>query len=217
MALLLKNVKIEKDSAFITINPRIYSLEAVQAAAYSMIDNSLIGIDEDANSNFTVEIKQKNSDVGLPELASLFQEELLNFAVDAANTKKMAPLNQAILSKALGQDVNASYLPAKKMISQTGAELVCPSCSQQLKATEYGGVVINTCECCDGVWLDKNAVDKVINLSIEQSNGIQEADFVEDPEGIAVPWEEKYKESDDTSEDFSLEIPWKKDSSDDKK
>lgn len=47
----------------------------------------------------------------------------------------------------------------------------CPNCDAELKMSERGGVEIDYCPSCRGIWLDKGELDKIIERSAEHYHG----------------------------------------------
>lgn len=62
----------------------------------------------------------------------------------------------------------------------TVTTLQCPRCEEgtQLVAVDRGGVVVDACPRCRGVWLDRGELDKLIDLEAGASD-----DFVEEIQG----------------------------------
>lgn len=47
----------------------------------------------------------------------------------------------------------------------------CPICSVKLQITERQGVEINFCPRCRGIWLDRGALEKIIERSQSYNHG----------------------------------------------
>lgn len=44
-------------------------------------------------------------------------------------------------------------------------ELLCPSCDEPMRSVERRGVVIELCRDCEGVFLDRGEVDKLLDVA----------------------------------------------------
>lgn len=77
---LPKNIQYHKGHTLMSINPKIYPLEVIHAAAYSMIDRAYVILDGDPAEEILVELipkdKKYRKDIELE-----FSNELLNYAV----------------------------------------------------------------------------------------------------------------------------------------
>ncbi len=151
MAETISNMEIGKDSVLLSVNPKIYPLEAVYSAAYVFLDKVYLLLDGDPESEVIVELKPKNKPKNKEELEALgreFNNELINYSDYQKRSEKTARIRELIMQRAL----------------LTNAQL----------SDEQGS----------------DADESINNTGIED-----DADFLEDPEGIAIPWEEKYGKS----------------------
>jgi len=113
----------------VKVNPKIYPLDVIYSAAYSMLDKAYVLLSGDAETEVIVSIKPKDNTS--TNLADEFTSELLNWAVYKTQSEKNADIRKAIIQRAL------------------------------------------------------------------LTNGFNEEEkdddnYLDDPEGIAIPWEEKY-------------------------
>lgn len=127
------NLEINKKENFVlvSVNPKIYPLNVIYAAAYVFIDRAYVIIDGNPEEGVIVELKAKGKE-DLKKLGYEFNNELLNYAVYEGQAKDNSEVRAVLIKRAL------------------------------------------------------------------LTNGEEETedDFIEDPEGIAVPWEEKYGKKD---------------------
>lgn len=109
---VLDNLAIyeKSDSATLSINPKIFPLDLVYAAAYIMIDKAFIMLDGDPNERIIVQIQRKNKADDLKDLAVAFNEELLNYAVYKTQSEKNKSLREIILQRVLLTN-NQGYSP----------------------------------------------------------------------------------------------------------
>ncbi|MBW2979897.1 hypothetical protein KY360_00590 [Candidatus Woesearchaeota archaeon] len=141
----MSNIDVDnkENCCLISINPKIYPLDAIYSAAYVFLDKSYVLLDGDPKEKITVELRPKEKQ-DLEKLGREFNNELLNYA----QYKKQAELNkeirQVLLQRAL---LTSETSPARDTLPKEGEE-------EPLEE------------------LDEN--------------------YLDDPEGIAIPWEEKY-------------------------
>ena len=68
-------------------------------------------------------------------------------------------------------------------------EMTCPSCSGELVEIERGGVRVDACRRCRGVWLDRGELDRIVERERKVVDGINddEEDFVREMTGHGKP------------------------------
>ena len=135
-------IKIKNGSAVLSVNPRVYPLEAVYSAAYVFLDKAYMLLDGDPKKEILVELKPKSKE-DLKKLGLEFFNELINYADYQKRAKQTKEIRETILQRAL--------------ITND------PSMVQ-----------------------DNEKFDGILK-ELEDDD-----DYLDDPEGIAVPWEEKY-------------------------
>lgn len=130
-----RHITRKKDAIVVSLNPRLYSLEAIYGASYVFIDRAYIFLDGDARKEIKVSIRGKNglSEKGLRGLAGEFNNELLNYALREKINRANRRIRERIIEKALA-------------VPQQGVSV---------PEADYG-------------------------------------DYLKDPLGIAIPWEEKH-------------------------
>lgn len=140
-----ENMRVEDDSAILSINPKLYSLETVYSAAYVFLDRAYILLDGDPKKEILVRLKPKEKE-DLNKLGGEFFNELINYADYQKRAEQTKKIREVLLQRAL--------------ITND------PSIIQ------------------DNITEDNDELDDVTDL--------EDDDYLDDPEGIAIPWEEKY-------------------------
>ena len=99
----LGNIEInEKEGyVFFSINPKMYSIDVVCAAAYVMIDRAFVILDGDPNKSIKVEIRKKEKHHKLKALMVSFNEELLNYATYKIQSEKNKKIREMLLQRIL--------------------------------------------------------------------------------------------------------------------
>lgn len=137
------NLLFKDKEVVVSVNPKLYPIEAVYSAAYVFMDRAYIVLDGDPEKEILVKIKPK-SEESLENLGNEFNNELLNYSDYLTRAKETKKLREMLLQRAI--------------ITND------PELAPQEKEECF--------ECID-------------------------EDYIEDPEGIAVPWEEKYGKKDE--------------------
>jgi len=141
------NLNIKDDCVVLSINPKVYPLDAVYSAAYVFLDRAYVWLDGDPKKDILIELKPKNKE-NLEKLGREFNNELINYADYQNRAKSTKNIRELLLQRAL--------------------------------LTNDPSVVGNH------RLEDSKEFDDVMK-EIEEDE-----DYLEDPEGIAIPWEEKY-------------------------
>ncbi len=90
----------EKQSlVLVSVNPKIFSLPVIFSAAYWMMDKAFVVIDGSPETQVVVSLRPRKNQK-LEELARLFNDELLNYAVNAEETKKTESLRNELIKQA---------------------------------------------------------------------------------------------------------------------
>jgi len=93
-----KNIQLHKDYVTISINPKIYPLEVVHAAAYAVIDKAYVVLDGDPAEEIFVELRPKNKK-DMKDLEYKFSNELLNYAVYYNQARLNKGVREAIVKR----------------------------------------------------------------------------------------------------------------------
>ncbi len=94
------NIELHPDCALVSINPKIYGLDIIYAAAYTLLDQAYVFLDGDPKTEVQVHIRPKSSE-NLEELGNKLNDELLNYAVYKSQSEKNSGIRQAIIQRAL--------------------------------------------------------------------------------------------------------------------
>lgn len=105
-----KNIKYYKGFVVFSINPKIYPLEVVHAAAYALIDKAYVLLDGNPEEEIVAELRPKNRKE-MRQVATRFAEELLNYAV----YYNQAKLNKEAREMILGRVFSANIQPAAEV------------------------------------------------------------------------------------------------------
>ena len=109
----LGNIEVnEKDGyALFSVNPKIYSIDVVYAAAYVMIDRAFVILDGDPKKEIKVEIRKKEDHHDLKELVRSFNEELLNYATYNVQSEKNKKIREMLLQRVLFTNNPQYFVP----------------------------------------------------------------------------------------------------------
>ncbi|MEM3555712.1 MAG: hypothetical protein QXF56_03285 [Candidatus Micrarchaeia archaeon] len=99
-----KNIQYQKDCVLFSINPKIYPLEVVHAAAYSLIDRAYVILDGNPEEEIIAELRPKNKKE-MKQIAMKFGEELLNYAVYYNQAKLNKEARETILGKVFSANI----------------------------------------------------------------------------------------------------------------
>ncbi|MFH1849275.1 MAG: hypothetical protein ABH879_03750 [archaeon] len=94
------NLEIHKDYLVISVNPKIYALDVVHSAAYTLIDRAYIVVTGDPDKEILVEIRPTVK-ADLLRIGRMFNNELLNYAVYKSQIEKNNEIRTEIVKKAL--------------------------------------------------------------------------------------------------------------------
>lgn len=98
------NTEGNKDVLVISVNPKLYPLEAVYSAAYVFMDRAYIVLDGDPEKEIIVKIKPK-PECSLENVEGEFNNELLNYADYLTRAKETKKIREMFLQRAiLGND-----------------------------------------------------------------------------------------------------------------
>ncbi len=167
----------KKENGFIKIelNPKLYNLEAAYSAAYQMMENAFIYFEGDPDIKIIVNIglkdDLKDENNILETKAKEYLNHLVNYSHYKINSKNKEILRTLLLKKSFT--------------------------SIELDQYDEGAAVVQD-KCCDGNQNDANfdnGLSKDENAVFDDDFNFDEDDKnfeFDDPEGIAIPWEEKY-------------------------
>jgi len=95
------NVEFDKESnsALVSINPKIYKLGVIFAAAYVLLEKAFIVLDGSPDDQIVASIKPKKPE-GIEEIVSEFNEQLINFAVNFDQSDKTRNIREEFIKQA---------------------------------------------------------------------------------------------------------------------
>lgn len=99
------NIRHSDESAQMELSPKIYPIDVVLSAAYSMMDRAYIIIDGDPGSRITVSLKPREGKA-TAQLAYAFNDELINYSVYKRQSEKNASLRELMLKRALLSNID---------------------------------------------------------------------------------------------------------------
>ena len=142
----------------LTINPRVYPMEAVMSAAFAFLDRAYVLLDK-TKEGTVVRLWSKNpkSDADDRVTEGDFYAELLNEALRVRVAKQNQQVREMVINRALFAATNTNV--EEEVLDQA---------------------------------LDSLDDLDDLDLDLDSDN----LDFLDDPLGIAVPWEEKYSADD---------------------
>ena len=84
---IISNMEVHRDHLLLSINPKIYPLDVVYSAAYTLLDQAYIVLDGDPEDEIIAEIRPKRN-MELKKLGNDFNNELINYAVYKKQSEK---------------------------------------------------------------------------------------------------------------------------------
>ena len=115
---VVNNFEINKKDGYVlvSVNPRIYSLEVVYSAAYTLLERAYVIIGGEPKEEILVEIRPKKNDTDLETIGREFNNELINYAVYMMQSERSKAEKEMLMSRAL--QTNMQSLPKKEDISE---------------------------------------------------------------------------------------------------
>jgi His-Xaa-Ser system protein HxsD len=158
-------------SAVFSANPKVYNLEALMQAAYTFVDRCYVLLDKDDDGRFVVRLKTRQNaadDVALEALAGEFQNELLHAAFRDRLTRRTQKVRELIVGRALFSAGGGAMEPTA---GATGPEMAARPQDA----------------------LPDVPLPDLPEEVLRDLEKLEQMDYMDDPLGIAVPWEEKYQ------------------------
>ena len=117
---MIENFQVDtkENCVTISVNSRIYSMEMVQSAAYTMMDKCYILIDQN-NREIIAEIRLKNGGADLEKIAREFNNELINFYVYISESFRSKEEKIIMMKRALITNSQKSF-PAESAEEMIG-------------------------------------------------------------------------------------------------
>ncbi len=165
----------EEDTVILHLNPKLYPTDVINSTAYTFLDEAYIKLEGDPENEIKIRIKSKGK-IKADELADKFQNELINYKEYKNNFQKNKNIRNLIIQRAL-----ITNDPEIAKINQ-----------EQLKELETE-MIKNLPEEDLGIkkpWEEdeENHEDPMEHLKDME----EDSNMEDDPQGIAIPWDEKY-------------------------
>jgi len=95
------NFEVDKKNnlVLVSVNPKIFLLPVIFSASYMMMDKAFVVIDGNPELQVVVSLRPKNKE-SLEGIARLFNDELINYAVNNSESKKTERLRAEIIKQA---------------------------------------------------------------------------------------------------------------------
>ena len=97
----MENFEIKDGSAFISVSPKIYPVDAIFSAAYVFTDKNYIVLDGNPEEEIIVEIRPKENGADVGKAAMEFNNELISYGSYAVQLARNAHLREHILRRVL--------------------------------------------------------------------------------------------------------------------
>lgn len=154
-----------KKKVSISVDSKIYPLQAVYAASYTFTDRAYVEVSGKASRKIGVTLTGKNEGaLNFSRIKGEFMNELLHHALRLKIADSNRKIREYIVTQAL-----FSAQPAQE---QTGANTAKPQAKQTADQDEK--------------------LEKEIEKLLKE---VEKEDYKKDPLGIAVPWEEKFSKA----------------------
>jgi len=167
------------------IDTGVYSLDAVQAAAYTFTDRAYVRIARKGAKGLSVSLQPKSKTADVGALSGEFHNELLHETLRRKVSESNKKIREFIVTKAL---VSAQVPSAPPPAAAPAEE--CPECAAEARAAagkdKKGGAAPAPAQ--------PAAVDPELEKEIEKLLAEIEKSGPggKDPLGVAVPWEKKF-------------------------
>ncbi len=109
-----KQITLNNDSAIFRINPKIYSIEVVQKAAYILMDKATIILNGDPEKEIVADIKNCSDCVAIGDIVKMFNEELLNYAVYKQQSENNKEIREILLQRVLLSNTREDFSGPKR-------------------------------------------------------------------------------------------------------
>lgn len=182
---------IEDVFVVLKLSPKLYNIESVYSAAYQLIDSAYVVLDGDPDIEIIVRLShkddKKNTKTLLETLAKEYLNHLVNYTYYRMNSKKKELLRTLLLRKSMSSIDLDSY----------DSDEVSENCDETSTAPSDNEPKDDDSDKKE-LFSEPQKETSSISESVEEFSD-EDLEF-EDPEGIAIPWEEKYGKGDDEGE-----------------
>ncbi len=104
----IDNFELDKSQniVLVSVNPKVYSLNVIFSASYLMIDQAFVVVDGDPQTEIVVSLRPRAGQK-LETIARNFNDQLLNYAVNTAESKKTEKLRAELIKDAFAGHVQS--------------------------------------------------------------------------------------------------------------
>jgi len=104
----IDNFEIDEKNklALVSLNPKIFPLPVIFSASYLLMDKAFVVIDGDPERQIVVSLRPRGKE-SPEQIARLFNDELLNYAVNSNESKKTEKLRDEIIKQAFAGNSKA--------------------------------------------------------------------------------------------------------------
>ena len=96
-----EQIIIEGETAKLSINPKIYTLESIYSASYVFLDKAYVLLNGDPKKEIIIKLKSKKEKEDLKKLGLEFFNELINYSDYEKRAEKTKQIREIILQRAL--------------------------------------------------------------------------------------------------------------------
>ena len=92
-------VNKKQNTVLVSVNPKVYPLNVIFSASYLMMDQAFVVVDGNPETEIVVSLRPRAKQE-LEVIARNFNDQLLNYAVNDAESKKTEKLRDALIKDA---------------------------------------------------------------------------------------------------------------------
>lgn len=187
----------KENKIIISVSQKLYPLEAIYGAAYAFLDKAYIYLEEGPKSKIQITLKgkEKLTKNGLENLKGDFLNELLNSSLRDRISKKNKKIREYMIGRALASALSGLEGSAEKREQKFKKESSAKNNVWDKKnlEEEFEKVLFSGKKPEEIIipWRKKIQREESL-ISDEKDSEKSMPTWRRDPEGIAIPWEEKY-------------------------
>lgn len=194
------HMKRKENKIIISVNQKLYPLEAAYGAAYAFLDKAYIYLEEGPKSKIQITLKgkEKLTKKGLEALKGEFLNELLNSSLRDRISKNNKKIREYMIGRALASALSGPERPIEKKEQIFEKELSAKNdvWDKEALKEEFEKTLFSQKKPEEVIipWKKKNQKEEKSLTSNKVTFPFQKNKpiWIMDPEGIAIPWEEKY-------------------------
>lgn len=188
----MKFFTIEDNFIKIDLDPDMYSLESAYAVGYQMLENAYIYFKGNPKTNIEVYISHiddsENSEENLSLLGKKFLNHLVNHINYTMNSKEKELVRALLLKKSFD---NIDLLKYSSDKPEAALKTECP---EQILTKDNDSKTNKIIFEDPDKDFCNNDDNKILDSCSNNETKSEESFTFDDPEGIAIPWEEKYED-----------------------